>query len=165
MKQGKLLISKEGPIAIKAIQGEPGLAARQAAQRDSATANSRRASARRPPRRRPRYVQNQSSFSAARLSDSSIGVGIFFRCAARTAPWSWAISFSLRSGGVRSSIIGRSFFGLPPFVLLGIVFVLRSFSRGKNMPATDGSIKILVPRLTNVGTDSRKRQRLCCVRR
>jgi hypothetical protein len=45
---------------------------------------------------------------------------IFLRCAALTAPWSWAISFSLNGGGVGPPESRRDFVGFPSSTFLGM---------------------------------------------
>jgi hypothetical protein len=65
-------------------------------------------------------IETQESFSIDLLSRLSMDLDILFRCAAFTAPWSWAISFSLRSGGAGSPANRRDFLGASSLVLLDI---------------------------------------------
>ena len=59
---------------------------------------------------------DQGCFSGDSLADASPGLGIRLRCAAPTAIWSFAMSFSLRGGGVASPVFGRPSLGRPSFV-------------------------------------------------
>jgi hypothetical protein len=68
------------------------------------------------------YASGSEICSTAPFADASLGSDFRLRCAALTAPWSWAISFSLRSGGAASSVVGRSFRELPPRVLFDMSF-------------------------------------------
>jgi hypothetical protein len=70
---------------------------------------------------------SQESFSIDLLSQLSEDLDIRFRCAAFTAPWSCAISFSLRSGGAGSPANSRDFLGASSLVLLDISSVSKHF--------------------------------------
>jgi hypothetical protein len=100
----------------------------------------------------------QNSFSADLLADASLGSRIRLRCAAPTAPWSCAISFSLRSGGVASSVIGQSFLGLPSLVLFDMSSGLQTFWRNEKMPVNGDPHKMLLSMFNNVGMHSKKRR-------
>jgi len=72
-------------------------------------------------------IETQEFFSIALLSQLSMDCGNRLRRAAFTAPWSWAINFSLRSGGAGSPENRRDVFGVSSLVLLDISSVSKHF--------------------------------------
>jgi len=74
---------------------------------------------------------DQGCFSGDSPAEASPGSDIRLRCAAPTAIWSFAMSFSLKGGGVASPVFGRPSSGRPSFVPFDMSPGLHSGARGK----------------------------------
>ena len=74
---------------------------------------------------------DQGCLSGDSLADASPGSGIRLRCAAPTAIWSFAMSFSLRGGGLAWSVFGRPSLDRPSFVPFDMSPV-STVAQGKN---------------------------------
>lgn len=105
---------------------------------------------------------DQGCLSGDSLADASLGSGILLRCAAPTAIWSFAMSFSLR-GGVTSSVFGRPFLGRPSFVPFDMSPGLQGGAREK-CQLMSMCTRWLLSKFGVVGMHSTERRRLCCMR-
>jgi hypothetical protein len=97
------------------------------------------------------------------LADASLGSGVRLRCAALTAFWSFAMSFSPRGGGVASSVIGQPSLGRPSFARFDMSSSLHGGAREK-CQLMSMCTRWLLSMFNVVGMHSTERRGLCCVR-